>query len=55
MLVLKTERLHLRWFAPGDEAHVLAQLQEDSWKLNINDPGVRDLEAARFWMQEKLV
>jgi RimJ/RimL family protein N-acetyltransferase len=55
MLVLKTERLRLRWFAPGDEAHVLAQLQEDSWKRNINDPGVRELEAARFWMQEKLL
>ncbi|MCV2351355.1 GNAT family N-acetyltransferase [Paucibacter sp. Y2R2-4] len=52
---MKTERLLLRWFAPGDEAHVLAQLQEDSWKLNINDPGVRELEAARFWMQEKLL
>ncbi|MCV2360663.1 GNAT family N-acetyltransferase [Paucibacter sp. TC2R-5] len=55
MLVLTTERLRLRWFAPGDEAYVLEQLQQDSWKLNINDPGVRDLGAARFWMEEKLI
>lgn len=55
MLVLTTERLRLRWFAPGDEAYVLEQLQQDSWKLNINDPGVRDLAAAKFWMDEKLI
>jgi RimJ/RimL family protein N-acetyltransferase len=55
MLVLTTERLRLRWFAPGDEAYVLEQLQQDSWKLNINDPGVRDLAAAKFWMDEKLL
>lgn len=55
MLVLTTERLRLRWFAPGDETYVLEQLQQDSWKLNINDPGVRDLAAAKFWMDEKLI
>ncbi|MCV2370286.1 GNAT family N-acetyltransferase [Roseateles oligotrophus] len=55
MLVLTTDRLRLRWFAPGDEAYVLEQLQQDSWKLNINDPGVRDLGAAKFWMEEKLL
>jgi RimJ/RimL family protein N-acetyltransferase len=55
MLVLTTERLRLRWFAPGDEAYVLEQLQQESWKLNINDPGVRDLGAAKFWMEEKLL
>jgi len=54
MLVLKTERLRLRWFEPGDVAHVLAQISEDSWKLNIRDPGVRDLDGARVWMEEKL-
>ncbi|MEJ6005863.1 GNAT family N-acetyltransferase [Paucibacter sp. AS339] len=55
MLVLKTERLRLRWFAPGDEAFLLEQLQEETWKRNISDPGVTDLEAARVWMVEKLL
>ncbi len=55
MFVLTTERLRLRWFAPGDEAHVLAQLQEDSWKRNISDPGVHDLEGASHWMHSKLI
>jgi RimJ/RimL family protein N-acetyltransferase len=55
MLVLKTERLRLRWFEPGDEAYVLEQLQEESWKRNISDPGVQDLGAAKFWMEAKLL
>ena len=55
MLVLTTDRLRLRWFAPGDEAYVLEQLQEESWKRNISDPGVQELGAAKFWMEEKLL
>ncbi|MDC8787037.1 GNAT family N-acetyltransferase [Roseateles koreensis] len=54
MLVLKTERLRLRWFVPEDAPHVLAQLTEPSWIVNIRDSGVRDLPAARAWMEEKL-
>lgn len=55
MLVLTTARLRLRWFAPGDEAYLLEQLQEPSWKTNISDPGVQELGATRFWMEQKLL
>jgi RimJ/RimL family protein N-acetyltransferase len=54
MLVLKTERLRLRWFEPSDVDYVLEQISDEGWKLNISDSGVADLAAARDWMEAKL-
>lgn len=54
MEILKTERLRLRWFEPGDADFMLRLLNEPSWIENISDPGVRDLAGAQAWMAQRL-
>lgn len=55
MEVLRTDRLSLRWFNDDDAPRVLELLNEPAWIANVSDPGVRDVAAAREWMQSRLV
>lgn len=54
MEILRTERLKLRWFTLDDAPFMLNLLTEPSWKKNISDPGVHDLDGARAWMEGRL-
>jgi RimJ/RimL family protein N-acetyltransferase len=55
MLVLKTERLDLRWATPADADFICGLLNEPSWLQNIGDRGVRTAEDARAWIEERLL
>lgn len=51
LIVLETERLRLRQFAPEDAAFVLELLNEPSWLRFIGDRGVRTLDDARAYIE----
>ena len=53
MTVLETERLVLRELLPDDAPFMLALLNEPSYILNIADRGVRDLDGARRYLEER--
>ena len=58
MLVLKTERLRLRWFdaeKPGDAEFILELLNEPSWLENIGDRNVHSVEDAKAFITDRLV
>jgi RimJ/RimL family protein N-acetyltransferase len=55
MLVLKTERLSLRWARPEDAEFICELLNEPSWLANIGDRGVRTPDDARVWIEERLL
>ena len=55
MEILRTDRLRLRWFTLDDAPFVMELLNDPGWQQNISDPGIRDLEAARRWTQERLI
>jgi RimJ/RimL family protein N-acetyltransferase len=55
MKVLETDRLTLRQFDGADAPFVLALLNDPAWIANISDAQVRDLEAARRWIDDKLL
>jgi len=44
---LQTERLTLRWFAPGDEDILLAVWNDPAFVRHVGDRGVRTVEQAR--------
>ncbi len=50
--ILETPRLVLREFTQGDAAFVLGLLNEPSWLRFIGDRGVRDLDAARRYLDD---
>lgn len=53
--ILETPRLRLRLFTPDDAAFVLELINDPDWIAGIRDAGVRDLPAARAWLQSRLV
>ncbi|MBH9578458.1 GNAT family N-acetyltransferase [Inhella proteolytica] len=55
MQILDTERLRLRWFRPEDAGFLLGLINEPAWIAGIRDSGVRTEEAARDWMQGRLL
>lgn len=50
-LVLKTERLRLRWFTLEDAPFALKLLNEPAFLRFIGDKGVRDLDDARRYLE----
>ncbi|MGQ3052197.1 MAG: GNAT family N-acetyltransferase [Roseateles sp.] len=54
MHILDTERLALREFTPQDAPFLLRLVNEPGWIRNINDPGVRSVEAALSWAEGRL-
>jgi len=55
MIVAETERLVLRWLAPQDAAFILGLLNEPSFLENIGDRGVRTLEAACGYIEQRIM
>lgn len=55
MLILSTERLHLREFDEGDAGFIHALLTDPAWIANIGDRGIRSEEDARSYIRERLV
>jgi ribosomal-protein-alanine N-acetyltransferase len=53
MTILETERLILRELQPDDAPFMLELLNEPSYILNIADRGVRDLEGARRYLEDR--
>jgi RimJ/RimL family protein N-acetyltransferase len=51
--ILETERLVLRELVPDDAAFMLELLNDPAYILNIADRGVRDLEGARRYLEER--
>jgi len=51
--ILATERLVLRELVPDDAPFMLALLNDPAYILNIADRGVRDLEGARRYLEER--
>ena len=51
MKILETERLVLRWFSAGDAEFMLALLNDPAWIKYIGDRGVRDVDAARDYIE----
>lgn len=51
MAVAMSTRLRLRRFTPGDAAFILELLNQPEWLRHIGDRKVRDLEAARAYLQ----
>ena len=50
MIVLKTERLILRWLSAEDAAFMLELVNDPAWLRFIGDRGVRTLEDARGYI-----
>ena len=48
---LQTDRLHLRWLAPGDEDILLAVWNDPAFMQNVGDRGVRTTEEANEAMK----
>ena len=55
MMVLRTERLVLRWFAADDAAFILELVNDPDWLKNIGDRGLRTVDEARAWIESRLV
>lgn len=53
--ILQTSRLRLRQFQADDAGFVLALINDPDWIAGIRDAGVRDVAAARDWLQTRLV
>lgn len=53
MIILETPRLVLRELEPEDAPFMLELLNEPSYILNIADRGVRDLEGARAYLEQR--
>lgn len=53
MIILETPRLVLRELEADDAPFMLALLNEPSYILNIADRGVRDLEGARAYLEQR--
>lgn len=53
MTILATERLVLRELVPDDAPFMLELLNDPAYILNIADRGVRDLEGARRYLEER--
>ena len=53
MTILETERLILRELQPDDAPFMLELLNEPSYILNIADRGVRDLDGARRYLEDR--
>ena len=51
---LRTERLALTGVVPEDAAFILELLNDPGWLANISDRGVRNLEDARAYIEERL-
>ena len=51
IVILETERLRLRRLTLDDDAFVLKLVNEPSWLRYIGDRGVRDLDAARHYIE----
>jgi [ribosomal protein S5]-alanine N-acetyltransferase len=51
--VLETERLVLRELVPDDAPFMLELLNDPAYILNIADRGVRDVEGARRYLEER--
>ena len=54
MEILRTQRLRLREFTPGDAAFILELVNDPDWHRYINDPGVRSEGQALNWMESRL-
>ncbi len=54
MTVLETERLRLRWFTADDAAFVYELVNDPAWVQYIGDRGVRTLDDARAYIQNRL-
>jgi ribosomal-protein-alanine N-acetyltransferase len=54
MTELRTERLTLTGVVPEDAAFILELLNDPEWLANISDRGVRNLEDARAYIEERL-
>lgn len=55
MPVIETPRLSLREISPGDDAFILALMNEPAYHRHIGDRGVRTLGDARAYILAKLV
>jgi [ribosomal protein S5]-alanine N-acetyltransferase len=55
MRVLQTQRLALRLLAPADAPFMLALLNDPAWIRYIGDRGVRTVEAARAYLEARLL
>jgi RimJ/RimL family protein N-acetyltransferase len=53
MTILETERLVLRELVPEDASFMLELLNDPAYILNIADRGVRDVEGARRYLEER--
>ena len=54
-VVLQTERLSLRRLEPADAPFMLGLLNDSAWVRYIGDRGVRDVEGARGYLQERVI
>jgi RimJ/RimL family protein N-acetyltransferase len=55
MSVIETARLSLREISTGDDAFIFALMNDSSYLQYIGDRGIRTLENARTYIQEKFV
>ena len=55
MQILQTERLTLREITTGDAEFMLALLNDPSWIKFIGDRGVRTIEQAKNYIDEKMI
>lgn len=55
VIILETDRLTLRLFTAADSPFVLEILNEESFIRNVGDRGVRTIEEARGYIQERFV
>lgn len=55
MQILQTERLVLREFTGDDAAFILGLLNDPGWLQHIGDRGVRTVDQARGWIEDRLV
>ena len=53
--VLQTKRLTLRCLEAGDAPFMLALLNDPAWIRFIGDRGVRTVEAARAYLEERMI
>ena len=54
MIVFETERLRARPFVASDAPFVLDLVTQPSWRANIGDRGVRQLDEARAYIADRL-
>ncbi len=55
MIVRETHRLRLRWATASDAEFILELVNDPDWLRFIGDRGVQDLDAARVFIEERLV